>query len=174
MGVHFFVLGLSIPASTAATSISGRQLTVPNTRRVTDSLDGADRGTVDSKGAAPTSPEDAGRHSVPAVVSTMAGWRERDADKQVRARRINEWIEHESTDGTGSLRCECRDPHCESVLMVTRQEYEAVRAFATRFVVAPNHENPETERIVEENDRFAVVESVTGEGAKRARRSYGR
>ncbi len=58
--------------------------------------------------------------------------------------------------------------------MVTLREYEAVRAHATRFIVAPNHENPESEGIVQENDRFAIVESVTGEGAKQARRSYRR
>ena len=47
------------------------------------------------------------------------------------------------------------------MLAVTRQEYEAVREHSARFIVALNHENPESERIVEENDRFAVVEAVT-------------
>ena len=99
-------------------------------------------------------------------------WRDRDADKQVRARRINEWAEDENMDG--AVRCECRDPECASVLMVTPEEYDAVHAHPTRFIVAPNHENPESERIVEEDERFAVVEAVTHEGAKRARRSHRR
>lgn len=108
------------------------------------------------------------------VAPVMSDWRERDADKQVRARRINEWTEHELTDDLGSLRCECRDPECGSVLTVTRRAYHAVRAHSTRFIVAPNHENPESERIVEEHERYAVIEAVTGEDAKAARRSYDR
>lgn len=77
-------------------------------------------------------------------------------------------------DGAGAVRCECRDPECTGVLLVTRPEYEAVRAHPARFIVAPNHENPESEWIVEENERFAVVEAVTHEEGKRARRSYRR
>jgi hypothetical protein len=35
--------------------------------------------------------------------------------------------------------------------------------------VALNHENPETEAIVEENERFAVVESYAGDSSRIAR-----
>ena len=107
-------------------------------------------------------------------MAEMSSWRERDSDKQVRSRRINEWTAAEDLDGAGLVRCECRDTDCDSVLTVTLREYEAVRAYATHFVVAPNHDNPESERIVREDERFAVVEAVTGDDAKQARRSYGR
>ena len=112
--------------------------------------------------------------NVESVVAEMSSWRERDAGKQVRSRRINEWTADEDLDGAGSVRCECRDPDCDSVLTLALGEYEGVRAHATRFIVAPNHDNPESERIVKEHDRFAVVEAVTGDEAKQARRSYGR
>jgi uncharacterized protein YbcI len=108
----------------------------------------------------------------------MSGWRDREARKQLRARRINEWIGERAATvdaPTGALlRCECRDPACHEVLFATPGEYEAVRVHATRFIVAANHENPESERIVEEHARFAVVESVTGQGTSQARRAYPR
>jgi hypothetical protein len=39
----------------------------------------------------------------------------------------------------------------------------------THFVVALDHENPETETIVEDNERFAVVETYAGEASQIAR-----
>ena len=108
----------------------------------------------------------------------MSAWRDREARKQLRARRINEWTGDHAAAGDapagGLLRCECCDPACHEVLSATAGEYEAVRLHATQFIVAANHENPESERLVEERAGFSVVESVTGQGTSRARRSYPR
>lgn len=65
--------------------------------------------------------------------------------------------------------CECGDPQCTSLITLTLDEYESARAFPARFVVARNHENPEDDRVVCENGRFAIVELVTGELSKLAR-----
>ena len=46
-----------------------------------------------------------------------------------------------------------------------------MRAYATHFAIARNHENPESEQLIEEHERFAVVETVSGEAVKLARRS---
>ena len=46
-----------------------------------------------------------------------------------------------------------------------------MRASATHFAVAPNHENPESEQVMQENERYAIVKTVTGEATKLARRS---
>jgi hypothetical protein len=73
-----------------------------------------------------------------------------------------------------SFRCECGDQGCTRAIRLTLAEYESVRAYATRFAIARNHENPESEQLVEEHERFAVVETVSGEAAKLARRSYPR
>jgi hypothetical protein len=59
--------------------------------------------------------------------------------------------------------CECGDRDCTTLLHVSVAEYESVRAHPARFLIAPNHENPEAERVVRENGRFAVVETLTGE-----------
>ena len=48
--------------------------------------------------------------------------------------------------------------------------YATVRGFATHFAVTRNHENPESEQVIEENARFSVVETVTGAATKLARR----
>jgi hypothetical protein len=59
------------------------------------------------------------------------------------------------------MRCECGDPHCRAGVSPTRAEYEAVRAFGSRFVIHLNHENPENASVVSESANFAVIELVT-------------
>ncbi len=47
---------------------------------------------------------------------------------------------------------------------MTPQEYEDVRAHGRRFIVLPGHEVLDVERVVDERDRFNVVEK-TGDSA---------
>ncbi len=54
--------------------------------------------------------------------------------------------------------CECADSACKQRLSLTPQEYESVRASSRRFAVVAEHEDPEVERIVEEHERYAVIE----------------
>jgi hypothetical protein len=49
-----------------------------------------------------------------------------------------------------------------------------VRALATRFAIARDHENPESEQLIEEHLRFAVIETVSREATKVARLTYSR
>jgi hypothetical protein len=109
----------------------------------------------------------------------MASWRERESETQARSREDNESTARAcaSADAYGwmsTFRCECGDETCTCPIRLTLGEYEAVRAYATRFAIARNHENPEIEQLIEEHERFAVVETVSGEAAKLARRSYPR
>jgi hypothetical protein len=105
----------------------------------------------------------------------MVSWRTRESEKQALCREQNESSARArsapSGGGGGSFRCECGDRDCACAITLTATEYEVVRASATHFVVARNHENPESERVVLENERFATVEIVTGEATKLARRS---
>jgi hypothetical protein len=59
--------------------------------------------------------------------------------------------------------CECGDTECSETIQVSIAEYEAARSQPTMFLIVPGHEINEFERVVEQNDRFAVVEKV-GEG----------
>lgn len=98
-----------------------------------------------------------------------------EARRRVAIRSANERLER-SCVGLGSIDhgrfffiCECGDRACGSLLQLSVAEYEAVREHAARFAISPNHENPEVERVVEQNGRFAVVETVTGLLSKPAR-----
>ena len=76
-----------------------------------------------------------------------ASWREREAETQARSREANE--------ATAGARA-------------------SARAYATHFAIARDHENPEIEQVIEEHERFAVVETVSGEEVKLARISHPR
>jgi hypothetical protein len=60
------------------------------------------------------------------------------------------------------MRCECGDSTCLAAVEVTHAEYEAVRAYGSRFLIERNHENPESSCVLCENTRFAVIDVVTG------------
>jgi len=101
---------------------------------------------------------------------------DREARQQTRTRSFNEWIEgaNESMGyhtGTEPFRCECGDGACGHPIELTRGEYELVRAHPTRFAIAPNHENPASDRVVSEHDRYSVVEKLVGRASRQAHRS---
>jgi hypothetical protein len=105
--------------------------------------------------------------------SAPSGWREKEARTQALFREVNERIEQLGADfgadAQNQLICECGNPDCTQPIELTAAEYKHVRAHASRFIVALNHENPETESIVEQNDRFAVVETYAGASSRIAR-----
>ena len=103
----------------------------------------------------------------------VSGWRDGEAQTQAAFREVNELIEQlaEGIDvyGFDQLVCECGNQNCGQPIEVTRAEYERVRAYGNRFVVALNHENPETDSIIEQNERFVVVETYAGASSRIAR-----
>jgi len=56
------------------------------------------------------------------------------------------------------FRCECARLGCTTILEIRSAEYEAVRAHGRRFIVAPGHVVPETERVVASHGSYEVVE----------------
>lgn len=98
------------------------------------------------------------------------------AENELRFRTINEKVEELGEelfdDGSEAPRvydfvCECDDAHCTERIAMTIAEYEALRAHAKRFVVAPaaKHVNEAIERVVDRSSRYWVVEK-TGEAAE--------
>jgi hypothetical protein len=90
-------------------------------------------------------------------------------------REVNERIEDVSTalvpdDERMAFLCECDDTDCVEKVSATPAEYEAVRAVATHFVVLPGHEDPAVEHVVQQTDRFLIVEKE-GEAAHEAEES---
>lgn len=84
------------------------------------------------------------------------------ARRQVVFREVNEHIAELnsgwSETGVSLFVCECSIPECSEALEITPEEYEKVRADGARFVVLAGHQLREVERVVENNDRFLVVE----------------
>jgi hypothetical protein len=59
-----------------------------------------------------------------------------------------------------ALVCECSDDTCTASIAVSGAEYDSVRAHPDRFVVAPDHVDDSTERVIWASAHFAVVEKL--------------
>jgi hypothetical protein len=110
----------------------------------------------------------------PRRVCDMTSWREREARNETDARTRNEWIASTSVNfgaraATQAFVCECGDAFCTSMIELSHAEYEAVRSVGNRFAVALDHENPETEVVITEGPRFAVIDKIEGWGLRLAR-----
>ncbi|MDX6480876.1 MAG: hypothetical protein QOG85_1386 [Gaiellaceae bacterium] len=86
-------------------------------------------------------------------------------------REVNEQIESavgrlDRSDGhVYEFLCECSNSDCTLMLPLTIAEYEAVRSDPRQFIVAPGHDLPEIEAVVERNDEYQVVRKE-GEAAE--------
>lgn len=95
---------------------------------------------------------------------------ERAARNQSLYRSINEKIlELNQTFAEAGIEqsewiCECADTDCTVRIAATLPEYEMVRSNPRTFIIALGHLYPEVERILNENDRFMIVEKVDNGG----------
>jgi hypothetical protein len=81
------------------------------------------------------------------------------ARNQSLCREVNERIESlAETVGDLQLICECANLECQETLSLSVAEYEHIRSSSVRFPIAHGHNFPEVEKVVEENERYAVVE----------------
>ncbi len=70
--------------------------------------------------------------------------------------------------GTWEIVCECAEITCVERLVISPAEYEAVRQRTERFLVVPGHVDRGAERVIEQHERYAVVEKL-GEAGEVAR-----
>ena len=94
------------------------------------------------------------------------------ARTQTLFREVNERMEEIGRDARlvdGELLCECANTDCAKPIPLTLTEYEAVRRIPTHFLVAPGHDVPAIERVVEANERYVVVEKLGEAGATAVR-----
>jgi hypothetical protein len=82
------------------------------------------------------------------------------AKNEIFFREANELIERDAAtlDGNVDFICECSSAGCIERLMLTRREYEHVRAEGKRFVVVVGHEQTSVEHVVERHTTYLVVE----------------
>jgi len=97
---------------------------------------------------------------------TVSARDERLAGNEALFREVNErvaevathFIEVETHTEPVDFTCECGRTECAEPITLTMVDYEAVRANATHFVVAPKHEQPEIEVVIERHPTCFVVE----------------
>ena len=99
----------------------------------------------------------------------MGSREERMARNEAASREINEEIERAHRDDPPgrrmSIACECALKSCDRVIEITMAEYQEIRSDPRRFAIVPEHFIGDIERIVFENDRFAVVAKRAGSPA---------
>ena len=93
---------------------------------------------------------------------------EQAANNEATFRLANESLEAKAGElGFGEERtpylCECEDERCTELVQLTRQEYEAVRAHAKRFVMTPGHQEPD-DLVFQEEPGYTVIEKHGEEG----------
>jgi hypothetical protein len=102
----------------------------------------------------------------------MTDWRVREVGNETASRDLNEWIEDASewlsTTSTTSYVCECSDGDCVARIDLTHGEYEDVRAHATRFAIAIDHESPDLDVVILEHQGFTVIRKIPGLPARLA------
>ena len=105
----------------------------------------------------------------------MADWRDQEATNQTIFREMNEWTKDAADSRSDPIPlmeaylCECSDRRCTEPIRLSREEYESIRAEGTRFAIALNHENPEIDVVIVENERFSTIEMFYRSAAEIAR-----
>jgi hypothetical protein len=87
---------------------------------------------------------------------------ERRVRNEALFREVNERIHDLSlmNPAPAEYLCECGRPECMSAFPVPPETYTSVREHELRFLVRPDHVDPELEVVVERTERYAVVEKV--------------
>jgi hypothetical protein len=105
----------------------------------------------------------------------MSLWDERAARNEALFREVNERIEDQEYPperaGTAEFVCECADGVCTERITVPLATYERVRSDPHLFLVAPGHERPELDQLVEQGDGFVIVRKDTPASARIAERT---
>jgi hypothetical protein len=91
----------------------------------------------------------------------VAGRDERIGLNEALFRELNERAVEREIGGRGAqsleIYCECADLDCIERIVLTAEEYAAVRSEAAQFAVRPGHEVRDAEDVVTLNDRFEIV-----------------
>jgi hypothetical protein len=93
---------------------------------------------------------------------------DRQARNESLLRKVNDQIaaldkklsaDWATPDHQFQFQCECgKTSECDGRLQMTLTEYEVVRRERDRFAVLPGHETAEIEHVVEETDRYVIVD----------------
>jgi hypothetical protein len=93
----------------------------------------------------------------------MANSPEQLVGNQVLLREVNERIAEIASSSAGDppeFLCECSRNDCSETLALALPEYERIRSSPNLFVLAPGHECPEVDRVVEARHDSHLVEKT--------------
>lgn len=79
-------------------------------------------------------------------------------DLNERLKEITESLTAADSNGFLELFCECGSVDCMAKIRVPADSYERVRAVSERFLIAPGHDIPEVEGVVDRMDGYWLVE----------------
>jgi hypothetical protein len=80
-------------------------------------------------------------------------------------REVNERIEDVAQNfdlNAVDLICECGNPSCGARLVMSRDEYEQVRADPLQFAMAPGHEDASVESVIAREKTYHLVRKHAG------------
>jgi hypothetical protein len=95
---------------------------------------------------------------------------ERAARNQSLYRSINEKVKElnqtfsEAGIADSEWICECANTDCTLRIPASLHEYETVRSNPRTFIISPGHLYPQVERVLNENDRYMIVEKIDHAG----------
>ena len=72
--------------------------------------------------------------------------------------RMASWEERHSEQDSELYHCECSDLECRTKVPLSKSDYERVRGESARFFVAPGHEVPDVETVIESHSDWSVIE----------------
>jgi hypothetical protein len=113
----------------------------------------------------PSPRSQAERLTAPGPTRGAMNWHDDETLQQVAVRAENEISRHDAPASYDTLvryRCECGDARCDSTIVLTKDEYEAARGNGARFLIASDHENPETDLVVSQTQSFATIAKLPG------------
>jgi uncharacterized protein (DUF1499 family) len=81
-----------------------------------------------------------------------------EAAFRIANERMAAWAERHEDGRTESYYCECADRGCRGRVVLSREEYEAVRSNPKRFFVINGHVVEDLESVVESHPGYLVIE----------------
>jgi hypothetical protein len=82
----------------------------------------------------------------------------RDVNERIYS-LTEEFGSHPADDGLSlAFICECGNVSCTSQVLIETDDYSRIRSQRTHFLVLAGHEFPDSERVIESNSHYVVVE----------------
>ena len=73
---------------------------------------------------------------------------------------VNERIGYHAEGAASEFVCECSNPECIETIELNLKAYERVRSNPTWFLIKRDHDIPQIERVISQDDGYAVVEKL--------------